>query len=76
MAHYRVIWTESIVRASCLVGVHGGRQYVMAVYEEVDEVTVLPVTAYGVPEPRQRPSEVPPWGDRCRGACPLHVCRL
>ena len=27
-------------------------RYVMAVYEELDETTVLPVTAYEVPEPR------------------------
>ena len=27
-------------------------RYVMAVYEELDELTVLPVTAYEVPEPR------------------------
>jgi hypothetical protein len=26
-------------------------RYVMAVFEEIDEVTVLPVTAYEVPEP-------------------------
>ena len=27
-------------------------RYVMAVYEELDEITVLPVTAYEVPEPK------------------------
>ncbi len=27
-------------------------RYIMAVYEELDEVTLLPVTAYEVPEPR------------------------
>jgi hypothetical protein len=27
-------------------------RYIMAVYEELDQVTVLPVTAYEVPEPR------------------------
>ena len=27
------------------------RRYLLAVYEELDEVTVLPVTAYEVPEP-------------------------
>lgn len=27
-------------------------RYIMAVYEKLDEVTVLPVTAYEVPEPR------------------------
>ncbi|MCY2992880.1 MAG: hypothetical protein NTY19_34115 [Planctomycetota bacterium] len=26
-------------------------RYIMAVYEELDELTVLPVTAYEVPEP-------------------------
>lgn len=26
-------------------------RYLMAVYEELDELTVLPVTAYAVPEP-------------------------
>jgi hypothetical protein len=27
-------------------------RYVMAVYEELDDLTILPVTAYEVPEPR------------------------
>ncbi|MGA2620323.1 MAG: hypothetical protein ABSF26_22110 [Thermoguttaceae bacterium] len=27
-------------------------RYIMAVYEELDQVTVMPVTAYEVPEPR------------------------
>jgi hypothetical protein len=27
-------------------------RYMMAVYQELDEVTLLPVTAYEVPEPR------------------------
>lgn len=27
-------------------------RYIMAVYEELDEMTILPVTAYEVPEPR------------------------
>ena len=27
-------------------------RYVMAVYEELDDLTLLPVTAYEVPEPR------------------------
>ena len=27
-------------------------RYIVAVYEELDEVTILPVTAYEVPEPR------------------------
>ena len=27
-------------------------RYVFAVYEEIDDVTILPVTAYEVPEPR------------------------
>jgi hypothetical protein len=26
-------------------------RYVIAVYEEIDEITILPVTAYEVPEP-------------------------
>ena len=30
---------------------HDGR-YIMAVYEELDDMTILPVTAYEVPEPR------------------------
>jgi len=28
------------------------RRYIMAVYEQIDPLTVLPVTAYAVPEPR------------------------
>jgi hypothetical protein len=27
-------------------------RYIMAVYEQLDDLTVLPVTAYEVPEPR------------------------
>jgi len=27
-------------------------RYIMAVFEELDEVTIVPVTAYEVPEPR------------------------
>jgi hypothetical protein len=27
-------------------------RYIVAVYEELDELTILPVTAYEVPEPR------------------------
>jgi hypothetical protein len=27
-------------------------RYVIAIYEEIDELTLLPVTAYEVPEPR------------------------
>lgn len=27
-------------------------RYIVAVYEELDDVTILPVTAYEVPEPR------------------------
>jgi len=42
-------------RSSALPAVWGytddGR-YVMAVYEELDATTILPVTAYEVPEPR------------------------
>lgn len=33
-------------------GYTSGDRYIVAVYEELDEVTVLPVTAYEVPEPR------------------------
>lgn len=28
-------------------------RYVIAVYEQIDEITVIPITAYEVPEPRQ-----------------------
>ena len=27
-------------------------RYIIAVYEEIDDTTILPVTAYEVPEPR------------------------
>ena len=27
-------------------------RYIMAVYEQIDQMTILPVTAYEVPEPR------------------------
>lgn len=42
-------------RSSGLPAVWGNTQdgrYVMAVYEELDDMTLLPVTAYEVPEPR------------------------
>ena len=43
-----------VSRSSGLPAVWGytpdGR-YIMAVYEELDETTILPVTAYEVPEP-------------------------
>ncbi|MCR4413192.1 MAG: hypothetical protein NUV77_12290 [Thermoguttaceae bacterium] len=47
--------SKGLSRSSGLPTVWGytvdGR-YIMAVYEELDEVTLLPVTAYEVPEPR------------------------
>jgi uncharacterized DUF497 family protein len=47
--------SKGFSRSSRLPAVWGytadGR-YIMAVYEELDELTVLPVTAYEVPEPR------------------------
>ena len=47
--------TKGFSRSSGLPAAWGytadGR-YMMAVYEELDEVTLLPVTAYEVPEPR------------------------
>jgi hypothetical protein len=46
---------RGLSRSSGLPAVWGytedGR-YVIAVYEEIDDMTVLPVTAYEVPEPR------------------------
>ena len=33
-------------------GYSRGGRYIMAVYEEMDALTLLPVTAYEVPEPR------------------------
>ena len=48
-------YSKGYSRSSSLPAVWGytadGR-YIMAVYEELDEMTVLPVTAYEVPEPR------------------------
>jgi hypothetical protein len=47
--------SKGFSRSSGLPGAWGytadGR-YIMAVYEELDKVTLLPVTAYEVPEPR------------------------
>ena len=48
-------WAKGFSRSSGLPVVWGytsdGR-YIMAVYEPLDELTILPVTAYEVPEPR------------------------
>lgn len=33
-------------------GYTSDRRYIIAVYEHVDELTVIPVTAYEVPEPK------------------------
>ncbi len=48
-------YSRGCSRSSGLPAVWGhtadGR-YIMTVYEELDETTVLPVTAYEVPEPR------------------------
>jgi hypothetical protein len=47
--------TKGWSRSSGLPAVWGytlNGQYIMAVYEKLDEVTILPVTAYEVPEPR------------------------
>ncbi len=47
--------SKGMSRSSSLPGAWGytddGR-YIMAVYEQLDEITILPVTAYQVPEPR------------------------
>ena len=47
-------YSKGYSRSSGLPAVWGyapdGR-YIMAVYEELDEMTILPVTAYEVPEP-------------------------
>ena len=47
--------SKGFSRSSRLPAVWGytaDNRYVVAVYEELDEMTVLPVTAYDVPEPR------------------------
>ncbi len=48
-------YSKGYSRASGLPAVWGhipdGR-YIMAVYEELDAITILPVTAYEVPEPQ------------------------
>lgn len=47
--------SKGFSRSSGLPAVWGYTQdgrYVMAVYEEIDDTTILPVTAYEVPEPR------------------------
>jgi hypothetical protein len=33
------------------LGYTEGGRYIIAVYEDLDDITVLPVTAYEVPEP-------------------------
>ena len=46
---------RGVSRSSGLPAVWGyteGGRYVMAIYQEVDALTILPVTAYEVPEPR------------------------
>ena len=48
-------YSKGVSRSSGLPAAWGytpdGR-YIVAVYEELDEITILPVTAYEVPEPR------------------------
>ena len=47
--------SKGFSRSSRLPAVWGytaDSRYIVAVYEELDEMTVLPVTAYEVPEPR------------------------
>ncbi len=47
--------SKGVSRSSGLPAVWGYTQdgrYIMAIYEPLDEVTILPVTAYEVPEPR------------------------
>ena len=48
-------YSKGYRRSSGLPAVWGytaDARYIMAVYEELDETTILPVTAYEVPEPR------------------------
>lgn len=48
-------YSKGLSRSSGLPAVWGYKpdgRYIMAVYEELDETTILPVTAYEVPEPR------------------------
>jgi hypothetical protein len=42
---------EPVVEPAGRLGYTADGRYVMAVFEEIDEVTILPVTAYEVPEP-------------------------
>ena len=35
----------------CVWGYTDGGLYIIAIYEELDDLTILPVTAYEVPEP-------------------------
>ena len=61
MGYYDFVWTvchpqsKGYSRSSGLPAAwgytHDGR-YLIAVYEELDDMTILPVTAYEVPEPR------------------------
>ena len=47
--------TASISRSSdrpCVFGHTTDDRYILVVYEEVDEDTVIPVTAYEIPEPQ------------------------
>jgi len=37
---------------TCVWGYIEDDHYILAVYEELDDLTILPVTAYEVPEPR------------------------
>jgi uncharacterized DUF497 family protein len=38
----------------CAFGYTPDGRYIIAVFEEIDDMTVYPVTAYEVPEPRRR----------------------
>lgn len=51
LQHYELVDASRSSGRSCLFGHVPDGRYIVVVYEEIDAHTVLPVTAYEVPEP-------------------------
>lgn len=51
LRHYKTAGTSHRSGRPCIFGYAPDGRYVGVIYEEIDDETVLPVTAYEVPEP-------------------------
>jgi hypothetical protein len=52
MRYLDFIWTDETVAHIAEHGISRDGRYIIAVYEVVDPMTILPVTAYEVPGPK------------------------